>query len=206
MFKRRTPRTYYESAVQAFYPRGGWRRASRYVMHRLQRLPDPAYKIARGISAGVFVSFTPFYGLHFVLAAGLAWVMRGNMLAALLATFFGNPVTFPIIAAISVEIGSVLLGQEPVPLPQVLTGFSYASMEIWSNLAAFVTGDVVSWEHLPAFTRSVFWPYLVGGLAPGILAGAIAFTISRPIITAYQKARIRRLKKRFEHPDLRGPG
>jgi hypothetical protein len=53
-----------------------------YVMHRLRRLPDPPHKIARGIAAGVFVSFTPssvpFHhrGLD-RLAAG------GNILAAL---------------------------------------------------------------------------------------------------------------------------
>ncbi|MEO0916105.1 MAG: DUF2062 domain-containing protein, partial [Pseudomonadota bacterium] len=114
VFKRRTPRTYFELVSESFYPRGGWRRASQYVVHRLRRLPDPAHKISRGIAAGVFTSFTPFFGLHFIFSAALAWIMRANILAALLATFVGNPLTFPIIAAISMEIGSFILAVSAV--------------------------------------------------------------------------------------------
>jgi hypothetical protein len=66
VFKRRTPRSYVQIVGEAFYPRGGWTRAAWYVAHRLRRLPDPAHRISRGIFAGVFVSFTPFYGLHFL--------------------------------------------------------------------------------------------------------------------------------------------
>ncbi len=206
MFKRRTPRSYVEIVAHAVYPRGGWGRASRYVMHRLQRLPDPAYKISRGIAAGVFTSFTPFYGLHFLISAGVAWAVRGNILAALLATFVGNPITFPIIATLSVELGSLILGQKPVPLHQVVTSFSYASLELWRNFGAIFSSNVVTWTHLPDFLRTVFWPYLVGGIGPGLVAAAVAYAISRPVITAYQRARLRQLKKRFEGRDARGPG
>ena len=61
------------------------------------------------------MSFTPLFGLHFVFAAALAWVMGGNMVAALLATFVGNPVTFPLIAAVSMEVGTWLLGRGNIP-------------------------------------------------------------------------------------------
>src|SRR6056297_3944816 len=101
VFKRRTPKSWLQFIAEAFWPRGGWTRATRYVVHRLRRLPDPAHKISRGIAAGVFACFTPFFGLHFVIATALAFVLRGNLMAALLATFFGNPLTFPIIAAVS---------------------------------------------------------------------------------------------------------
>ena len=103
VFKRRTPRTYAEAILRSLYPRGGWRRAVQYIIHRVRRLPDPAHKIARGIAAGVFTCFTPFFGLHFFFAAWIALLIRGNVMAALLATFFGNPITFPIIAAVESE-------------------------------------------------------------------------------------------------------
>ncbi len=206
MFKRRTPRTYLETFAHSVYPRGGWHRAARYIGHRLRRLPDPAHKIARGIAAGVFVCFTPFFGLHFVLSAGLAWAVRGNMLAALLATFFGNPVTFPIIATVSVELGSVILGRDPIPLQQVVTSFSYASFELWSNLGAMFSGGQVEWERFPNFFDRVFWPYFVGGLVPGAIAAAASYALSQPVIHAYQRARLRRLKKRFEDRETAGPG
>src|SRR6056297_4272605 len=94
VFKRRDRRSILATLFEALWPRGGWARAARYVQHRLNRLPDPPERIARGIFAGVLTTFTPFYGLHFVTAAILAWVMRGNILAALLSTFFGNPLTY----------------------------------------------------------------------------------------------------------------
>ena len=48
MFKRRKPRSYSQLATEMIYPRGGWRRASQYVMHRIRRLPDQPQRIARG--------------------------------------------------------------------------------------------------------------------------------------------------------------
>ena len=87
VFKRRTPRTYLQMLAEAFWPRGGWTRAFHYVKHRIRRLPDNPHRIARGVGAGVFVSFTPLFGLHFISAVASAWIVRGNMLAALLGTF-----------------------------------------------------------------------------------------------------------------------
>lgn len=198
MFKRRNPRNLLARLGRLLWPRGGWLRALTYVAHRVRRLPDPAYKISRGIAAGVFTCFTPFFGLHFLISAGLAWIMGGNVLAALLATFFGNPVTFPIIAGMSVELGNRMLGKEThVPLWHVFDSFSRVSIELWLNLQAMFTADVVSWIRMQDFLDTVFLPYLVGGLFPGLLAGIAAYMTSRPIIGAYQKARSSRLKARL---------
>lgn len=197
MFKRRKQRSYPEAVAGFFYPPGGWARATRYIAHRLRRLPDPAHKIARGIACGVFVCFTPLYGLHFLISAGMAWLIGGNVLAALLATFFGNPITFPIIATISVELGAWMLGREAVPLPHIVSAFSYASVELWSNLGAIFTRDAMQWGRLEVFFDSVFWPYLVGGLLPGLAAAVIAYYVSHPLIYAYQRARISRLQRKI---------
>jgi uncharacterized protein len=198
VFKRRTPRSYVQIVGEAFYPRGGWTRAGWYVVHRLRRLPDPAHRISRGIFAGVFVSFTPLYGLHFFFAALIAWMIRGNILAALLATFVGNPITFPFIAAISVELGSWMLGKPPVPLPRIFMSFSQASGEIWANVYAMFTPATVEWVRLPSFFSNIFVPYMIGGIVPGIIAGLVAYWLANPIIASYQRGRIRKLKERFE--------
>ena len=198
VFKRRTPRTWLRFIAEGFWPRGGWGRAARYVAHRLHRLPDPAHKISRGIAAGVFVTFTPFFGFHFILSALLAFVMRGNVLAALLATFVGNPVTFPFIASISMEIGSTLLGTPDLPLPAVIASFSNASVELWRNFTAIFTPEIMHWGRLGAFAQVVLLPYLVGGLVPGLVAALAAYFLSNPLIVAYQKQRIKRQKARFD--------
>ncbi|MEM9474461.1 MAG: DUF2062 domain-containing protein [Pseudomonadota bacterium] len=198
VFKRRKPKGYWESFAHFFYPRGGWSRAGKYVVHRLRRLPDPAHKISRGIAAGVFASFTPFYGFHFITAGIVAWFLRGNILAALLATFFGNPITFPFIAAISVELGTVMLGRPPVAPQSILVGFSLATIELWENFAAIFTAETAQWGNLARFFDRIFLPYLVGGIAPGILAGLAAYFMANPIIASYQRGRIKTMKERFE--------
>lgn len=198
MFRRRIRRTWLSKAGDIFYPPGGWKRAAMYVGYRLRRLPDPAYKISRGIAAGVFISFTPFYGFHFVFSALLAWALRGNIVAALLATFFGNPLTFPIIATVALEIGAWMLGTPHVPLHRVAGAFTMASLDLWANARALVTPAEQDWSRLADFYRQIFLPYLVGGIAPGTVAGVTAYIVSRPLITAYQKARIARLKRQME--------
>lgn len=205
MFKRRTKRTYTQSIAAAIYPRGGWSRAVSYILLRLRRLPDPPHKIARGIAAGVFVCFTPFFGFHIVIAAFLAMLMQGNILAAVLATFFGNPITFPFIAGISMELGSWMLGYtEHIPLPRVVGAFSYASLELWTNFKSIFTDEVAHWNRLSWFFRRIFVPYLVGGLAPGVVVSVVAYIVFRPLITVYQINRIKRLKKRYEKRRLAG--
>ncbi|MYA89850.1 MAG: DUF2062 domain-containing protein [Boseongicola sp. SB0662_bin_57] len=197
IFKRRNPRSYAEIVSESVYPRGGWQRALRYVALRLRRLPDPAHKISRGIAAGVFMSFTPFFGLHFFLAALLAVMIRGNVLAALLATFFGNPLTFPLIASVSTGLGYWMVGQEGVPLPDIVWAFADASLDFWRNFLALFTPETANWRGLGLFLKQIFVPYLVGGLTLGVAAGAASYFLSAPLIAAYQKARVNRLKKRF---------
>jgi len=199
VFKRRRKRSFIENLSDSVYPRGGWLRAASYVWHRLRRLPDPPHKIARGVAAGIFVSFTPFFGMHFLLAAALTWILNGNILAALIATFVGNPITFPFIATVSIELGAWMLDLPGgMPLPRVFEAFTSASVEIWANVVAMFTDDPVRWGHLRDFFAEVFLPYLVGGLVPGVVAGVIGYAVTIPAVTAYQNRRRKRLLKRFQ--------
>ncbi|WP_425051412.1 DUF2062 domain-containing protein [Psychromarinibacter sp. S121] len=198
VFKRRTPRTWLQVIAEAFWPRGGWNRAFYYVAHRLRRLPDPPHRIARGIAAGVFVCFTPFFGFHFFLATLLAIIMQGNIFAALMATFFGNPLTFPFIAAISLELGEFLMGRHAIPIHRVFGAFSQASQEIWHNLVSVFTHDPTHWDRLGRFWHEAFLPYMVGGILPGIVAAIIAYMLALPAVKAYQARRVKKLRDRFE--------
>jgi len=199
LFKRRSKRTFAQRFAEGVYPRGGWARAGSYVLHRLRRLPDPPHKIARGVAVGVFVCFTPFYGFHFIIAAILTFILQGNYLAALFATFFGNPITFPIIATISIELGFWMMGLHGgIPLPEIIGSFTNASLQLWHNFTAIFTPEVAHWDLLVRFFWRVFWPYLIGGIIPGIITATVFYLITLPLISAYQKRRIKKLKKRYE--------
>lgn len=200
VFKRRTKRSYTQIVGEAFYPRGGWSRAIQYVKHRVRRLPDSAHSIARGVFAGVLVSFTPFFGLHFILAAVVAKIIRGNLLASLLATFVGNPLTFPFIGFVSLKLGHLILGSkyDERAHASLLKTFTSAGTELKDNVIALFTDANAQWGSLADFFRDVFLPYLVGGIAPGVIAGLVFYYLSEPVITAYQKRRRKKLKERYE--------
>jgi uncharacterized protein len=183
VFKRRSRRTFGQFLIEIFYPRGGWRRAASYVGHRLSRLPDRPERIAKGIAAGVMASFTPFFGLHFVIAALIARGIGGNILAGLLATFFGNPLTFPLIVELSVQLGNWILGQGgAMHFPQVMRAFGLATGELWKNLIAIVTGGDTNWFSLRLFFRRVYLPYMVGGIPLGVAVSVIMYYVSLPLI------------------------
>lgn len=204
VFKRRDRRPVWKIVLEALWPRGGWGRAARYVRLRLNRLPDPPDRIARGIFAGVFTTFTPFYGFHFVTAALIAWVMRGNIIAAILSTFFGNPLTYLPIGVIAMKTGYWMLGIQADPDHGSLGGkFVRAGEDLWDNLVALFTSAEADWSHLIIFYDEVFFPYMIGGILPGILFGIVAYYVSLPLITAFQnrrkgliKAKLAELKKK----------
>ncbi|MDA5556672.1 DUF2062 domain-containing protein [Shimia sp. MMG029] len=199
VFKRRDRRPLLRVLGEFFYPRGGWGRAFRYVKHRVHRLPGTPETIGRGIWAGVFTTFTPFYTLHFVVAAILARILGGNILAALLATFFGNPLTYVPIGVVSLQTGHFLLGTEFEKGHELSLGakFANAGADLWHNLFALFTDEVPDWSGLRIFYDEVFYPYMIGGIIPGIIAATIMYYLSVPVIRAYQKRRSAKFAERI---------
>lgn len=199
IFKRKTPRSVLRTIAEFFWPRGGWRRAATYVLHRMRRLPDRPERISLGIAAGAFTSFLPLFGLHFVTAALFAWIVRGNVLAALLGTFYGNPLTFPIMAVTALELGHWLLGSgSMVSFSEAMSAIGLATGEITSNLWALVCGGQVHWNYLNDFFWQVFLPYFIGGAIIGAPVAVILYFLHLPLVRAYQNSRRKRLQQRFE--------
>ena len=187
-------------AADFVYPPGGWGRAFQYVKHRVRRLPDKPERIARGIWAGVFTAFTPFYGLHFIVAVLLARIMNGNMLAALTGTFFGNPLTYFPIGLISLQTGHFLLGTSARPGTERSFGgkFVDAGNDLYHNFFAMFTDATADWTGLAVFYHEIFFPYLVGGVLPGVITATICYYLTVPVIRADQKHRAMKIRKKFE--------
>lgn len=202
VFKRRDKRPIWKIVLDFLWPKGGWTRAFYYIRHRLHRLPDSPERIARGIFAGVFTVFTPFYGFHFLTAFIVAKLMRGNILAALLSTFVGNPLTYLPIAVISLQTGHILLGRPPHPddeMHRTLGGkFADAGRDLKDNLIAAFSDKDMDWHRLEVFYHEVFFPYMIGGIIPGIVAGIVAYYLSLPVIRAYQHRRKGALQERLK--------
>ncbi|UWQ91003.1 DUF2062 domain-containing protein [Aliisedimentitalea scapharcae] len=200
VFRRRDRRSVLRTIWEFLWPRGGWKRAFLYVKHRVRRLPDSPQRIARGVWAGVFTTFTPFYTMHFLVAALIARGMNGNILAALSATFFGNPLTYVPIGVVSLKTGHFLLGTEfDETVDKSLVGkFVDASKDLADNLLALMMDRPADWEGLKLFFNEVFYPYLVGGLIPGAITATAAYLLTLPLIAAYQKRRRSKIKAKFQ--------
>ncbi len=200
VFKRRDRRTIARALAEFLYPRGGWLRAFGYVKHRVRRLPDTPEKIARGVWAGVFTTFTPFFGFHFITAYIIARVVRGNILAALLGTFFGNPLTYVPIAVTSLTTGHFILGTRPQhgferSLSQKFDG---AARDLFHNFKAIFSPEAMEWSRLKLFYDDVFLPFMVGGIIPGIFVATLVYYLSVPVIRAYQNSRKRKLRTKLD--------
>ena len=198
IFKRRDKRFTLSRFKDFFIPRKGWRRAVDYIIHRVKRLPDTPHKIATGLSIGVFCSFTPFFGLHIFLAALLAYLLKGNIVAALLGTFFGNPITWPFIAAFSVKLGQMILGHPTqnfeASLEQILEAVN-AFMRGLISLFGYGKSD---WMLVYDFMKELFFPYLIGGFILGLIIALISYFIFRPIIYAYKLAKAKKKSKELK--------
>lgn len=185
------------------YPRGGWLRAVQYTMHRLRRLPDQPHRIGRGVAAGVFISFTPLFGFHLIGAMGLALALRGNVLASVIGSFVGNPVTIPIIAVLSMGLGRWMLGVHGSMTPvAIFDAFSAAGKQLAHNAMSIFDHRVAEWDRLAHFFETIFLPYLVGGLGPGILAAVAFHYMTVPLVEAYHTrraaSRARKARKQAE--------
>jgi uncharacterized protein (DUF2062 family) len=199
VFKRRNPRTFLGWLREMVYPNGGFVRATRYVMHRMRRLPDEPHRVARGVFAGCLIGFLPLPGVQFLLAAGLAWVMRGNILAALLGTFNSNPITTPFFAVAAISLGHWLLGIDtPLSAEAIGAAFGDAGQNLWRNFLSIFSDRPMHWSGMSHFWHTVYVPYFIGALAPGILLSLGFYYLTIPLVRAYQKARHSKAVERGE--------
>jgi len=197
IFKRRDKPPVQDRIREAIVPRKGWARALEYIAHRVRRLPDTPHRIALGCACGAMVSFTPFFGLHFGLAAALAWVIRGNILAALIGTMVGNPFTFPLIAWISMALGRRILGTGLTgrDFARVMDAFVMAGEGLWQTFLSLFGIGTGQWAKVATIWNEVGLPYLVGGLLPGLVTSIALYYVVRGIVATYQAARLARRRR-----------
>ena len=117
LFRRREAESRYQKLRVWLWPRRSWSRSTRYIIHRVRRLSATPHAVALGFAAGVFISATPYAGFHIVMASTLAWIIGGSIVGAVLGTFVGNPLTYPLFWVSSYEVGHVILGGGPHKAP-----------------------------------------------------------------------------------------
>ena len=206
MFKRREKRSIFRFFYEVIFSLKGISRAIEYVGIRLKRIPDTPHKISLGMSCGIFASFTPLFGLHFLIAGLLSYLLRANVLASLIGTFVGNPITFPIITVFNLKLGEWILGSSEYSSGdggKIFEGFLDFIFLIYKS---FFTEGSIGENNIPRmneFLNGVFIPYSLGGLILGIFIAVISYFLLRPLVATYQKKRSALKAKRFKKKLMR---
>ena len=182
LFKRREAESFLERMRVHLWPRRSWTRSSRYVVFRLRRLSDTSHAVALGFAIGVFTAVTPFLGTHMVMAALLAWVIGGSVVAALLGTFVGNPLTYPLFWYSTYEVGNLMLRGEMNEQRIDLSGgiFQKSLEQLWPILK----------------------PMTLGSIPVGLALAALSYVLVKPMVDAYKHRRRRELQLRSESEAL----
>ena len=83
-------------------------KTKKYIRISIKRMKGSPHELSLGLATGLAVSFTPFIGLHALVAILLSWILGGSMAAAIIGTLFGNPWTFPFFWYLTYEVGDFL--------------------------------------------------------------------------------------------------
>jgi uncharacterized protein len=160
-----------------------WSRRRRILLLEFLGREDPLEHVAAAIALGVALGFTPFLGLHLVLALGLATLFRVNRLDAALGTFVGNPWTFPPVFALGYRLGRILLHHDPHRTPPM-------------NWTALLHSDITWIFHPVQTVRLVFGPraflprlhaFLLGTTILAILIGAATYFLALSALRLYHR-------------------
>ncbi len=148
----------------------------RAAIRRLLAIDDPPERTALAFSIGVFIAFSPFLGLHTIMATLVAFLFRFNKVAIYTGTFINNPflTLVPIIIG-SYAVGAFILGR-PIQIPD-------EGVELLKNPHIF-SGE---------FYRRIFvqsWyivePFAVGGMVLSVVCSLLAYPLTLRTLRVYR--------------------
>jgi uncharacterized protein len=140
----------------------------------LLHIHDTPRRTAAAFAVGVFFGFSPFLGLHTVLALGVAFVFNLNRVAVLVGVYSNLPWIIAAWYALTTAAGAWLLGTK---LP---AGFGDRVRRLF-DLSLFGTEF---WRQLAHDMRPLLWPYFVGSTIGAVLLCIVAYWVARGFIEA----------------------
>lgn len=145
------------------------------------RLESTPHAVGLGLATGVFVAFLPILGIQMLIAAMIAWIGRANVGAALLGTWAGNPITWPVMWIASYLIGIALLGDAGVMTVE----------ELQRTVTRLLDSSPsrVGWFAIMDGALAILWPVMkplfLGSLILGLVAGGVLYVVGRRAAEAF---------------------
>lgn len=153
----------------------------------MMRVRATPHEIALGAAIGVFAACTPFLGGQMILAGAIAYLMRVSVAAALLATFVGNPLSWPAIWSASYVAGAWLLGMDPVFAAEHLASHLTDGATLISASIAKPTPQSI--DAVVVNLSLLLRPLVLGGILIGLLAAVGSYYPTRRAVRMFQTRR-----------------
>ncbi len=144
------------------------RQLVRRWLESLLHVHDTPERTAGAFALGVFLGFSPFLGLHTVVAIALAFMLNLNRVAVLLGVYSNLPwIIAPYYASTTMLGAALLRTRSRADLGERLADV----FELSIRTAAF-------WHEVGGLLRPLLWPFVIGSLIGASLLAAIAYRVA----------------------------
>lgn len=140
-------------------------RSFRALLRQVLHLRESPQRTALAFSLGVFIAFSPAYGLHTIMVVLSTWIFGLNFVALMAGAFINNPWTIVPILGATYWTGALLMGRTDVP------EFN------WHDLT--FTG--VYQQILPYAV-----PFALGGLVLSVIGALLAYPAAYTLVSKYR--------------------
>ena len=145
----------------------------------LLHIQDTPQRTAAAFALGVFFGFSPFLGLHTVMAVALAFVLNLNRVAVLLGVYSNLPWIIGAYYASTTMLGAALLRTR---LPE---GFRDRLSDLF-ELSVFQGGF---WQELARLLMPLLWPFTVGSTLGAVVLALAAYPLALAFINSRKHLR-----------------
>lgn len=139
----------------------------RSLLKQVLHLQESPHRTALAFAIGVFIGFSPAYGLHTVMVLFCSWALGLNLLALMVGAFLNNPWTVVPILGATYWVGALLLGRSDSP--------------------SFDWHDV-SFGAIYEQVMPYAMPFFLGGCILSLLGAALAYPLAYYFVTKHRQS------------------
>ena len=120
----------------------------------LKSIKASPHEISLGMVIGIWVNFIPIVGIHILLALGISYIFRANMIASLSAVLItGTPIIFPFFWFASWYVGSFFMLESNISIG--LLDYSNIIKYVTDYFTEMLLGSIVL---LPVVMITLYFP------------------------------------------------
>ena len=151
-------------------------REAKALFRRILHTDDTPHKIAWGVALGMFVAWTPTVGIQMIVAGILAWLLRGNVAAAVAIVWVSNPYTIVPLYYSNYLIGNALVGGRGLDEAWFADLLDRRTMTFWEYL-------IHAYEKL----IPIFGQMFLGGVIAGVPIAVVSYILTYRAVVKFRE-------------------